>query len=181
VFEARHGKSPYQFPFQEKQNSAICALQENDVGHPGGEIVRQCGKVWQTGAAMMMELWERLRGYDKWIEVDAKISSSEVQKTSHMDRAGNVYYTYGSGDEITWMDSSGQEHSADFNVSDDSPLYQLVGGEKVTIRYNPSNPDEYHYPELLRARFVAAGRKMLVALGALILFAYVIFIRILAH
>ena len=98
-----------------------------------------------------------------------------------MDRPGQVYYSYGSGDEITWADSSGQKHCAEFNVSDDSPLYQLVGGEKVVIRYNPSNPDKYHYPELFRARFVAAGRKMTVVLGLMILFGCVVALRILAR
>jgi hypothetical protein len=129
---------------------------------------------------MLIEIWERLRGYDKWIETEATITSADVEKTAHMDRGGNVSYTYGSGDELSWIDESGQKHSAEFKVSDDSPLYQLVGGEKVLIRYNPSNPDEYHYPELLRARFVAAGRKMLVLFGLLILLGYVVIFRILA-
>ena len=118
---------------------------------------------------MLIELWERLRGYNKWVTTEATVTSSDMQQTAHVDRAGNVSCTYRSGDEITWVDDSGQKHAADFKVSDDSPLYQLVGGEKVTIRYNPANADDYHYPDLLRARFVAAGRKMMLVLGLLLL------------
>ena len=137
--------------------------------------------LWQTGATMLIEIWERLRGYDKWIETEATIPSADVEKTAHMDRRGNVSYTYGSGDEISWMDESGQKHSAEFKVSDDSPLYQLVGGEKVLIRYNPSNPDEYHYPELLRARFVAASRKSLGVLAFLFVLGLLIGLNILTQ
>ena|ERR1700744_1047926 len=130
---------------------------------------------------MLIEIWERLLGFDKWIETEATVTTSDMEKTAHMDRGGHVSYTYGSGDEITWIDESGEKHHAEFKVSDDSPLYQLVGGEKVTIRYNPSNPDKYHYPELLRARFVAGSRKMLVVFGVLILFSYILIFRILAR
>jgi Protein of unknown function (DUF3592) len=106
---------------------------------------------------MLMELWERLRGYNKWIATDATVTSSDVERTAHMDR-GNVYYTYDSGDQITWTDASGQKRSADFKVPDDSPLYQLIGGETVSIRYNPANPDQFYYRDLLKTRIHTAVR-----------------------
>jgi|HubBroStandDraft_5_1064220.scaffolds.fasta_scaffold51665_2 hypothetical protein len=102
---------------------------------------------------MLIEIWERLRGYDKWIEVAAKIESSEVEKTPITDRSGRVIdYSYESGDMLTWTDRQGEKQYADFTVPDDSPLYQLVGGEAVTIRYNPARPDQYYFRELLRTR-----------------------------
>ena len=130
---------------------------------------------------MLIEMWGRLRGFDKWVEAEATITAADMEQTAHMDRGGNVSYTYGSGDEITWTDELCQKHSADFKVSDDSPLYQLVGGENVTIRYNPSNPDEYYYPELLRARFVAASRKSLGVLAFLFALGLLIGLNILTH
>jgi uncharacterized protein DUF3592 len=130
---------------------------------------------------MLIEMWERLRGLDEWVETEATITAADVEKTAHTDRRGHVSYSYGSGDEISWIDESGQKHSADFKLSDDSPLYQLIGGEKVTIRFNPRNPDEYHYPELLHARFVAVRRKSLKVLAFLFALGLLIGLNILAH
>jgi len=101
---------------------------------------------------MLIELWERLRDYDKWTEVQAKIESSKVKRTSHADRSGNVTYTWASKDQLVWTDSQGQKHRADFEIDDESPLYQLVGGEAVTIRYNPANPEQFYFRNLLRSR-----------------------------
>lgn len=101
---------------------------------------------------MLIEIWERMRGYDKWVQTEATINSSNVEKTEHVDRAGNTSYTWASGDGLVWVDLQGQQHGADFRVDDESPLYQLVGGESVTIRYNPAKPDEYYFRELLRSR-----------------------------
>jgi hypothetical protein len=101
---------------------------------------------------MLIELWEKLRGYDKWVEADAKIDSSDVERTSHVDRGGNVSYTYASGDQIVWTDSRGEKQYADFTVDDESPLYQLVGGEKVKIRYNPQRPEQFYFRDLLKSR-----------------------------
>jgi len=50
---------------------------------------------------MLIELWERLRGYDKWIEANAKISSSDMEKIPYMNRSGTVVsYNYASGDAL---------------------------------------------------------------------------------
>lgn len=40
-------------------------------------------------SAMLIELWERLRGYDKWNEAQAKIESSTEKKTDEYCR-GNI-------------------------------------------------------------------------------------------
>ena len=36
-----------------------------------------------------------------------------------------------------------------FDVEEDTPLFQLVGGESVTIRYDPARPDRFHDRDLL--------------------------------
>jgi hypothetical protein len=101
---------------------------------------------------MLIEIWERLRGYDHWVPATAKVHSSRVQRTAHPDRSGNVTYTWASQDQLVWADDKGQEHSAEFTVPDDSPLYQYVGGETVSVRYDPSNPDRFYFRDLLRSR-----------------------------
>lgn len=102
---------------------------------------------------MFTEVWERLRGYDKWVAAVASVESSEVNRTSHTNASGRVVgYTYDSGDVLVWADAHGERHEAYFKVPDESSLYQMISGEKIAIRYNPANPDEFFLRELLQTR-----------------------------
>jgi hypothetical protein len=128
---------------------------------------------------MLIEIWERLRGYDKWVQTEAKIESSDVEKQPIRNRSGVVVdYAYSSGDTLSWTDASGEKQYAPFTVPDDSPLYQLVGGETVTIRYNPAKPDEFYYRELLRTRVHTAIKTTLGVLLFVALFGGLLFLRI---
>jgi hypothetical protein len=127
-------------------------------------------------------MWEHLRGYDKWIETEARIESSDVEETEQVGRYGNVVgYAYSSGDKLTWTDRQGEKQFADFTVSDDSPLYQLIGGETVSIRYDPARPDRFYYRELMRTRVNTAVKSTLVALLFLVALTGIIFLRISFH
>jgi hypothetical protein len=125
---------------------------------------------------MLIEIWERLRGFDKWIETEAKIESSKVEAEAIKNSHGAVRdYVYSSGDTLTWTDAAGEKHSAGFKVPDDSPLYQLVGGETVTIRYDPARPDRYYFRELLRTQVhtaVKATAGTLIALTVAVIAGY---------
>jgi hypothetical protein len=119
--------------------------------------------VWQTECAMLIELWERLRGYNKWIETEAKVESSQVKETQHSDD-GIDYSTYDSNDVLVWADQQGENQRAYFKVPDDSPLYQLVGGETITIRYNPAEPDQYYLRELVETRIHTGVKRVIIPL-----------------
>jgi len=118
------------------------------------------GTLWQTGAKMLIEVWEKFRGYDKWVNATA---ISDLEKTPYNNRDGSVSYFYGAGDTIAWV-ADGTKHYADFNVEEGSPLFQLVGGESVAIRYNPKNPDEFYYRDLLKSRVNRFCRGVFIAL-----------------
>jgi hypothetical protein len=125
---------------------------------------------------MTTKLWERLRGYDKWIETTASFESAELEKTAHTDRGGNVSYTWSSFDTIAWTDQKGATHRAEFRVPDDSPIYQLVDGNKATIRYNPADPDHFYYPDLLHTRIATLMKRIgltLLFLAVLSLFMWI--------
>jgi len=102
-----------------------------------------------------------LRGYDKWIQTEARIESSNLEKVEAYDLNGNQTTISESDDKLVWTDKMGQTQSADFCVPDDSPLYQFIGGETVTIRYNPANPEEFYYRELLRTNVHTAVKSTL--------------------
>jgi len=122
-------------------------------------------------AMMLIEIWERLRGYDKWVETTAKIESSEVTKTPIANRWGEVVdYAYDAGDVITWVDNRGESQYATFDVAEGSKLYQLVDGESVTIRYDPAQPDRFYCRDLLNYQVKVAVRT---TLGALVVAAFV--------
>jgi hypothetical protein len=95
---------------------------------------------------MLIEIWERLRGYDKWIQTEARVESSKVEKRK--DSYGGWVAT----NVISWKDQSGETQTSGFSVPGDSPLYQLIGGETVTIRYDPAKPNEHYFRELLRSK-----------------------------
>jgi len=96
---------------------------------------------------MLIEMWEHLRGYDKWAETNATIESSDP--TYYRTRGKDLTR---SDDVIVWTDNAGEKHRAPFTVQVDSPLFQLVQGSKVSIRYNPADPEEYYFRELLQTR-----------------------------
>ena len=67
-------------------------------------------------------------------------------------------YNYSSGDVISWTDPTGENHHADFDVDERSPLFQYVGGESGPIRYDPADPDRFYYRDLLKSRVNSAIR-----------------------
>jgi hypothetical protein len=98
---------------------------------------------------MLIELWERLRGFDKWVETEAKIESSnlsEAEVASFRDRSGRdrIDYEWESTCWIRWTDAEGKGHKDFYEVWEGSPLYQLYDGQTVAIRYNPANPDQFY-------------------------------------
>lgn len=93
---------------------------------------------------MLIEVWERLRGYDKWIPVDAKVfSAAEIRK-----KLGKRYQvspsSQFSGELLVWRDLADETHFGPFVTHETSPLYQLLDGETIRIRYNPEAPDRYY-------------------------------------
>lgn len=73
---------------------------------------------WRHGnvvSIMLIELWERLRGYDKWVQVEARIESTRVWKQE--TRYGTVDY---SDDVMLWTDPTGMNHRAPFTTQEGS-------------------------------------------------------------
>lgn len=100
---------------------------------------------------MLIELWERLRGYHEWVETEANIESFQtvrkrLGRSDRIPRTRNV-----SSDLLVWRDQHGRRHYGPFVNLDTSPLYQLLEGETIRIRYDPANPDRYYN----RAYFLA--------------------------
>lgn len=100
---------------------------------------------------MLINLWEKIHGYDHWTSTEATIESSQMEDHVYTYR-GQTSHEYDSRDRLAWIDSEGNRHTGDCEIPDDSPLYQLIEQEKVAIRYNPNDPDQYYFPELVKAR-----------------------------
>jgi hypothetical protein len=111
---------------------------------------------------MLIEIWERLRGYDMWIQTEATIQSSEmiglkagwfrdIETTNTREiQQWRVKCV------VSWTNLSSKLYTVKYSVPDSSRLFQLFEGEKVTIHYNPDNPNEYYFRDLFlsRARIV---------------------------
>jgi hypothetical protein len=81
------------------------------------------------------------------VEADATIESSDP--TIYQSRGHDYSH---SDDVIVWTDTAGDKHRAPFTVQVDSPLFQLVQDSKISIRYNPVDPEEFYFRELLQTR-----------------------------
>jgi hypothetical protein len=102
--------------------------------------------LWNTVGTMLIEMWERLRGYDKWVETEAAIKSSELAEVEVRRIRPNRFSEaepvdeWHSTCELAWTDKAGTQHTDQFEVAEGSPLFQLYDGQTVNIRYDPANP-----------------------------------------
>ena len=120
---------------------------------------------------MLIEIWERLRGYDKWIQTQAKIESSDISKVDVVTEFGKVANTYRyAGDKLTWVDTQGNKQYSTFVVDEQSPLYQFIDGESLPIRYDPAHPSRFYNRDLTRNRFQVAAT---VSIFVIVFFAFV--------
>ena len=105
---------------------------------------------------MLIELWEKFRGYDEWIQVEAKLDQAVFERTIRRHK-GQRYDAYSSSACVNWVDQQGRSWRARFNVPVDS-LLKMSGREEILIRYNPSNPNDCYFPELVRSQVHSAMR-----------------------
>jgi len=122
---------------------------------------------------MLIEIWERLRGYDKWVKTNATVCRSATEKVEHQGRGG-PYYTTEAGDVIEWTDSTGEKQYADSNAPEGSKLFQLTTGDTVEIRYNPAKPDDFYFRDLVQLRVRQAASATLLALLVLSIYGLMI-------
>jgi hypothetical protein len=106
---------------------------------------------------MLIEIWEKLRGYDRWVEAETTVESTKG--LSYPVEGGTVEL---SADVLLWTDADGGRHRAAFTVPETSPLYQLVRNSTTTIRYNPADPEQYYLRELLQTRARTAAARIVV-------------------
>jgi len=114
---------------------------------------------------MLIEIWERLRGYDKWIETAATIKSSKLEEVVVSARKdGTPIYGWQGDEEIVWTDRDGDKQCEQLEVMEDSPVFQLYDGNPVVIRYNPANPSHFYVREQLRYEVRRSSKVILVVL-----------------
>ena len=107
-------------------------------------------------AIMLMAIWERLRGYDKWTPAEATVVFVKEEHTYPGKDGKELHYSYVTGDRLAWTDAQGEKQSAPLKPAGKDPKYQFAEGEVVSIRYNPANPEQYFFPRLsaMRVRYV---------------------------
>ena len=100
---------------------------------------------------MLIELWEKLRGYDKWVEAQATVAELKIQK-GEIDFKADC--------KIEW-DGNGKKQTSSFQADEESPLYQLSEGDQFSIRVNPQEPSEFYSAELIASDILAARKAIL--------------------
>jgi hypothetical protein len=99
------------------------------------------------GAIMLIEIWEHLRGYDKWVETRATVVSSETLRKRLGKRIPNPRTDQFSSDLLLWKDQRDEFHCGPFVNHEGSHLFQTLEGETVSIRYDPAKPDRFYTRE----------------------------------
>jgi hypothetical protein len=90
---------------------------------------------------MLIELWERLHGYDRWTPAVATVQSTKLSPVGELgsDKSNRPPgLGLKSVCKIRWKDQNQNEHTAAFQAFEESPLYQLPEGDTVNIRFNPA-------------------------------------------
>lgn len=70
---------------------------------------------------------------------------------------------------IKWQDQNQIDRTAVFQAFEESLLYQLIEGDTVNIRFNPTKPSEYYLPGLLRSGLTRTWKLTVYALLFLVL------------
>jgi len=124
---------------------------------------------------MLIEIWERLRGYDKWIQAEAAVNSWKVEKVFLRRAKGGarIYGWVGKG-QIEWIDQTGVRHSQSVQLSKGTLVFKMHGLSPIVIRYDPVSPSIFYLREHLRYRVnniaqVIIGVFVLIAIAAAIL------------
>jgi hypothetical protein len=122
---------------------------------------------------MMIEIWEHLRGYDKWPRTEATIKSSDLAEVE----IGRVRYSsfsraepideWKSANVLTWSDATGSVHEAEYTVAEDSPLFQLYDGQTISIRYDPLNPNQFYLRGVTSSKIHTWFKQTLIVMGDL--------------
>jgi hypothetical protein len=132
---------------------------------------------------MLIELWEHLRGYNKWTAAVARVESTTLSPVGEIGN-DNSKPTVALGLEsvctIRWQDHKEMEHTAVFQAYEESPLYQLIEGDTVNIRFNPANPSEYYLPGLIQSKLTKTWKFAWYALMLIVGFVAFI-VLLLAH
>ncbi|MFP5237100.1 MAG: hypothetical protein ACLGSD_14460 [Acidobacteriota bacterium] len=109
---------------------------------------------------MWVDLWEKLRGYNKWTETEALVQAPAAAGISHCQSEDEPGWN---GEMLVWTDQHGNRRSAPFIVPDDCTLYQKVAGDTLVIRYNPRDPDRFYLRQLYRVRVRTTFKRVLIA------------------
>ena len=101
---------------------------------------------------MVIEAWELLRGYRNWTPTKATVQASAVAEIEFGENGSRQSIAWQSVCKIAWQDQNQVAHNAEFEVFEESPLYQLCEGDTVDIRFNPRKPDQSYLPGLIQSK-----------------------------
>ena len=126
---------------------------------------------------MLIEVWEKFRGFDEWTETEATVISSVPKPSGVLDggkASKNPSATqWNAAVRIVWKDASGEAYSEQFEVGEDSPLYQLCEGNPLLIRVDPKRPAEVYVRGLIESNVMIVWKGALtIALGFLLIIGF---------
>jgi hypothetical protein len=99
-------------------------------------------------ATMLMEIWERLRGYASWTRTQAQIEFLKEEHLYHDEGGKELHYSHLAGNRLVWTDSNGIRHHTILEPYGDPAKCPFTDGETVDLRYNPADPEQFYSRKL---------------------------------
>jgi Protein of unknown function (DUF3592) len=98
---------------------------------------------------MLKEFWTKMRGVDKWPEVQGTVRSVE----QYDEPRSGLYSSLRNTAEVTfaYKDMQGNLQYGCITVEDSSSLYDAKENDTFSIRVDPSHPEQYYSPEATKA------------------------------
>ncbi len=103
---------------------------------------------------MLIKIWERIRGIDKWPETTATVTSVNYYSASKAGDLADVGFRY--------RDAKGEDHYGSYTVDSMTSLYNINADDTFSVWYNPKKPDQNFSDEIEGT----ANRRLLIILSA---------------
>jgi hypothetical protein len=120
---------------------------------------------------LILEFWERLRGFDQWPLTEGKVRSSAVHRTTLRGKGGRLVDSWRTVLEVEWTDPDGLQRTRKIGLRAVSSDFNSIGSTNLSVRYKPTDYSKFFVREELRQKVL---RQTMIWLAVLISLALIL-------
>jgi len=115
---------------------------------------------------MLVKIWERLRGIDKWPQTTATVTEITYDSLPRGGHMANVAFRY--------RDPNGEDQYWTYTVDSMTSLYNIQPNDTFSVWFNPKRPEQNFSDEIEST----ANRTLVIILFAAVMIALIVFVWI---